>query len=47
MKYLFFLSGIMIGIYLDQNYKVPKINTIFERINTEIKKYEKNEKKEK
>lgn len=47
MKYLFFVTGIMVGIYLDQNYKVPKIKTIFERINTEIKKYEKYEKKEK
>jgi len=37
----------MVGIYLDQNYNVPKIATIFERINSEIKKYGKNEKKEK
>jgi hypothetical protein len=41
-KPLYFLAGLAIGIYADQNYKIPSIS---EMINRTIKYIKENEKK--
>lgn len=40
-KLLVFVSGIMIGIYLDQSYKVPSINKYVQDIKDILKRHEK------
>lgn len=40
-KLIIFLSGIVVGIYIDQSYKVPSINKYVETIKETLKKHEK------
>jgi hypothetical protein len=40
-SYLIFITGIAVGIYIDQNYSVPKVRTFIDKFSKEIKKYEK------
>lgn len=35
------VSGIIIGVYLDQTYKLPNFNNLIKKFNTDLKKYEK------
>jgi len=46
MSYLSFITGIAVGIYIEQNYSLPKIRTIVDKISKEIKNYEKKENKD-
>jgi hypothetical protein len=46
MTYLAFITGIAVGIYIEQNYSIPKVRTILDKFSKEIKNYEKNEKKD-
>ena len=39
-----FISGIMIGVYIDQNYKLPKIDIILTKSIEYLKGLEKNDK---
>lgn len=40
-KLVVLLSGIVLGIYIDQNYDLPKISLLVNKIKNDIKKYEK------
>jgi len=38
---LLLVSGIIIGVYIDQNYKVPNMNTYVKKIKETLKSHEK------
>ncbi len=40
-KFMIFISGIVVGVYIDQTYTLPRISSIINKINNDIKKYEK------
>lgn len=40
-KLVIFLSGIFVGVYIDQYYRLPKLNVLFSKFKNEVKKYEK------
>jgi hypothetical protein len=40
-KLFYFVSGILVGIYIDQNYIVPKISNYIDKLKSDVKKYEK------
>lgn len=39
-----FIGGLVIGVYIDQNYKLPKIDIIFKKSLEYLKALEKNDK---
>jgi len=41
MKMIYFVSGVIVGIYLDQNYKIPRVEKIVNDLNEALKKYKK------
>jgi hypothetical protein len=40
-KLVLFLSGVFVGVYIDQYYTLPKLNVLFSTFKKELKKYEK------
>lgn len=40
-KFICFVGGILLGVYLDQNYKIPKIQSFISKMSEELKKHEK------
>jgi hypothetical protein len=40
-KFILFAGGVILGVYIDQTYKVPKIQTIISKISDELKKHQK------
>ena len=40
-KLVLFLSGVFVGVYIDQYYTLPKLNILLSKFKNEIKKYEK------
>lgn len=40
-NFLTFVSGIMVGIYIEQSYKIPKINILIDKSIEYIKSIEK------
>ena len=40
-NFIIFLSGIVVGIYIDQSYKVPSINKYVKNVEETLKKHEK------
>lgn len=40
-KLVLFLSGVIVGVYIDQYYTLPKINILLSKLKNELRKYEK------
>lgn len=40
-KYITFIAGIITGVYISQNYNIPKIKTIYDKILEYEKEYKK------
>ena len=40
-KLFYFVSGLLVGIYIDQNYTIPKISSYIDKLKSDLKKYEK------
>ena len=45
MKGIIFVTGIVTGVYIAQNYKVPDIKTVFKKSADKFTEWEKNNKK--
>lgn len=41
---IIFVSGLITGIYIDQNYKVPSLQHYIKKFQQQLKSHEKNEK---
>lgn len=43
-QFIIFIGGFLVGIYADQNYKIPNIGKYVKQFESHLKKHEKNEK---
>lgn len=40
-RVIFLVTGIIVGIYIDQTYKLPNLNNWLKKFKTDLQKYEK------
>lgn len=40
-RVMFIVTGIIVGIYIDQTYKLPNLNNLLKKFKTDLQKYEK------